>query len=57
MEEIQLTVTVHELDLVLKTLAEQPFKLVQGIIPKLVNQANSQPAKATVAEGAAVAGS
>ena len=50
MEELQITFTVHELDLVIKCLGKQPFETVNGIISKIVNQANSQPKPAVVAE-------
>lgn len=43
MEEIDIKLTVHELDLTIKCLAKQPFEVVNGLITKIVNQANSRP--------------
>ena len=43
MEEVQITLTTKELDTVLQCVAEQPYKVVHGIIAKILNQANSRP--------------
>ncbi len=56
MEEIDIKFTVHELDLVIKCLGKQPFETVNGIITKIVNQANSRPSVAAP-EGETGAGS
>ena len=39
--EVTVVLTVTELDTVMKCMGEQPFKIVHGIIAKLVNQANN----------------
>jgi hypothetical protein len=42
MNERQYTLTDHELEIVMNALIDQPYKIVAGIVPKLVNQANAQ---------------
>jgi len=42
MKERNYVLTDYELDIVMKALMEQPYKVVGGLIPKLINQANAQ---------------
>ncbi len=39
--EIKFALTPHEVDIVMNCLAEQPFKIVHGVISKMMAQANS----------------
>ncbi len=43
MREVDLKLTDQELDIVLRSMAEQPYKIVSGLISKIINQANAQP--------------
>lgn len=43
--EVTLTLTVQELDIMMQCMAKQPYETVHGIISKVLNQVNHQPAK------------
>ncbi len=40
-EEIKFQLTPQETDIVMRSLAEQPYKVVCGVISKMMEQANS----------------
>ncbi len=42
MNEIKFVLTTQETDVVMNCLAEQPFKVVHGVISKMLAQANSE---------------
>lgn len=47
MEEKAVTLTISEWDYVCNALAERPFKEVNGLLAKVVNQLNSKPPEVT----------
>ena len=59
MNEVQLTLTIQELDIIMSSMAEQPYKNVAGVIAKVMNQVNGgqrAPDTPQAASGAASAG-